>query len=152
MPQLEAEMSQLNRDYEIHKGNYAALVARRESASMTGELGSASGVADFRLIDPPRVTPKPVAPNRMLFLVGALAASLAAGLFVSFAATQVRPVFHDSRTLRELTGLPLLGEVSLVRTDAQKRQQRRSLMRFFASLAALVIAFSIGIAYLFVKS
>ena len=152
MPQLEAEASQLNRDYDIHKSNYASLVSRRESASMTGELGAAAGVADFRLIDPPRVSPKPVAPNRMLLLMAALGASLGAGLFVSFAATQVRPVFHDSRTLREMTGLPLLGEVSLSRSDAQRRQQRRSLLRFFVALATLIVAFSMGIAYLYVKS
>ena len=152
MPQQEAEFSQLNRDYEIHKANYASLVSRRESASLTGELGSTSGVADFRLIDPPRVSPKPVAPNRMLLLIAALGASLGAGLFSSFAATQVRPVFHDSRTLREFTGLPLLGEVSLNRTEVQVRQQRRSLVRFFLAMGVLVLAFSLGIAYLFIKS
>jgi polysaccharide chain length determinant protein (PEP-CTERM system associated) len=152
MPQLETELSQLNRDYEIHKSNYSQLVSRRESATMTGELGSTAGVADFRLIDPPRVSPKPVAPNRMLLLISALGASLGAGLFASFAATQVRPVFHDSRALRELTGLPLLGEVSLNRTDAQRRQQLRSLIRFLVAISVLVIAFSLGIAFLFIKA
>jgi polysaccharide chain length determinant protein (PEP-CTERM system associated) len=152
MPQVEAEFSQLNRDYEIHKANYASLVTRRESAAITGELGSTSGVADFRLIDPPRVSPKPVAPNRFLLLLAALGGSLGAGLFASFAATQVRPVFHDSRSLREFTGLPLLGEISLNRSDAQRRQQRRSMLRFFASLVALMTIYAVGLAYLFIKT
>ena len=65
-PQIEAEAAQLNRDYAIHKKNYEDLVSRRESAAMTGELEGASGVADFRLIDPPRVSPTPVSPNRFL--------------------------------------------------------------------------------------
>ena len=56
MPQLEAEFTQLNRDYEIHKKNYEQLVTRRESAELTGDLESAGGGADFRLIDPPRVS------------------------------------------------------------------------------------------------
>lgn len=152
MPQIEAELSQLNRDYEVHKTNYASLVARRESATLTGELGSTSGIADFRLIDPPRVSPKPVAPNRMLLLLAALGGSLGAGLFASFAATQVRPVFHDARALREFTGLPLLGEVSLNRSDIQRRQHRRSLLRFFVAISVLIGVFALGLAYLAVKT
>ena len=44
---------------------------------MTGKLEDA-GVAEFRIIDPPRVTPTPVAPNRLLLLWGLIAGSLAA--------------------------------------------------------------------------
>ena len=41
-PQIEAEFSQLNRDYGIQKKNYEDLVARRESASLSGDLEGAS--------------------------------------------------------------------------------------------------------------
>ncbi len=47
-PQIEAEAAQLNRDYGVIKKNYEDLVARRQSAVMSGELDVASGVADFR--------------------------------------------------------------------------------------------------------
>ncbi|MBL8379262.1 MAG: chain length-determining protein [Burkholderiales bacterium] len=150
MPQLEAELAQLNRDYDVNKKNYEGLVARRESASLTGELGSASGVADFRLIDPPRVAPQPVAPNRMLLLAAALGISLGAGIFASFAAVQVRPVFHDGRMLREVTGLPLLGVVGLNLTEADRRKERRSLLRFLVALLLLVGLYAGGIAFLYV--
>jgi uncharacterized protein involved in exopolysaccharide biosynthesis len=79
-PQLEAEAAQLNRDYAIHKRNYDSLVSRRESAEISGELEGASGVADFRLIDPPRVSPTPVAPNRLLLLPMALVIALGADI------------------------------------------------------------------------
>lgn len=149
MPQVEAEYTQLNRDYDINKKNYEGLVSRRESASLTGDLGSASGVADFRLIDPPRVSPQPVAPNRMLLLGGALAASLVVGLFACFAAAQLRPVFMDSRTLREITGLPLLGVVSMSVSDAQLRREKRLMMGFFVLLAVLIAAFAAGFGALY---
>lgn len=143
-PQLEAELAQLNRDYEVHKKNYEALAARRESASMTGELESSAGVAEFRLIDPPRASNKPVAPNRLLLLPGALLIALFAGLAASFVASQLRQVFFDSRGLREVTGLPLLGTVSLIRSDAAVRLEKGRIRRFFAAFLGLVAAYGSG--------
>ena len=48
-PQIEAEFTQLNRDYDIHKKNYEQLVTRRESAELSGDLEAAGSIADFRL-------------------------------------------------------------------------------------------------------
>jgi polysaccharide chain length determinant protein (PEP-CTERM system associated) len=140
-PQLETEAAQLNRDYAIHKKNYEDLVARRESASMSGELEVASGVADFRLIDPPRVSPTPVSPNRLLLLPLAFAVALGAGLFVAFAGSQLRPVFHSAGELREKVAIPLLGMVSKVSSAADVRQERVNLVRFMMGSGGLVGTF-----------
>jgi polysaccharide chain length determinant protein (PEP-CTERM system associated) len=137
-PQLEAEASQLNRDYAINKKNYEDLVARRESAEMSGDLESASGVADFRLIDPPRVSNKPVSPNRLVLLAAALFAALAAGVGFAFVATQLRPVFFNTGDLRAQLQLPVLGVVSRVTSEAEKRLDRVHLMRFLAGSGSLV--------------
>jgi len=145
-PQIEAEAAQLNRDYAINKKNYEDLVARRQSAVMSGELDVASGVADFRLIDPPRVAPRPVSPNRLLLLGAALALALASGFAMAFAGTQLRPVFDAASELRAKTGLPLLGVVSLVVGDEQVRQERKELVRFLAGSGGLVILFAAGLA------
>lgn len=151
-PQLEAEAAQLNRDYTINKKNYEDLVARRESAAMTGELDVASGVADFRLIDPPRVSPKPVSPNRLLLMPLALVAGLGAGLFTAFAASQLRPVFHNPADLRTLTNLPLLGVVSRVMSDAERRREKIDMLRFLVGSGSLVGVFAAGLAVMTVMS
>jgi polysaccharide chain length determinant protein (PEP-CTERM system associated) len=142
-PQIESEYAQLNRDYAINKKNYEDLVSRRESASLSGDLESAAGVADFRLIDPPRVSPKPVAPNRLLLLLLALITALGAGGFTAFAASQLRPVFHDARTLRNVIDLPLLGVVTLVLSDAGKQKEKSDLVKFFTLLSALIVSFAV---------
>jgi polysaccharide chain length determinant protein (PEP-CTERM system associated) len=145
-PQLEAEAAQLNRDYEITKKNYDNLVSRRQAAVMSGDLESASGVADFRLIDPPRVSPKPVSPNRLLLLPLVLAAAIGAGLFTAFAASQLRPTFMDVSELRQKTGLPLLGVVSIVLGDDDRRRERMDRLRFIGASGSLVLLFAVGLA------
>lgn len=149
-PQLEAEYTQLNRDYEIHKKNYEQLVTRREAAELSGDLESTGSGADFRLIDPPRASSKPVAPNRLLLLPGGLALALAAGLFVAFIASQIRPVFFDGKTLREVSGLPLLGTVSLLPNPVRKQKERASLKRFLIATFGLISAYGLGIAALLI--
>jgi uncharacterized protein involved in exopolysaccharide biosynthesis len=149
-PRIEAEATQLNRDYAIHKKAYEDLVARRESAALSGNLENVSGLADFRLIDPPRVSPKPVAPNRTMLLALALVAALGAGIAVALAASQLRPVFHRSAELYERFGLPLLGVVSLVQTADERRRERWDLLRFSAASVGLLASFGIGIGALVV--
>jgi polysaccharide chain length determinant protein (PEP-CTERM system associated) len=143
-PQLDAEASQLNRDYVINKKNYDDLISRRQAAIMSGELDVASGVADFRLIDPPRVLPKPVAPNRPMLYMAVLLASIAAGLFVAFAASQLRPVFHKAGELRDRVELPLLGVVSMIMSDADRRREKAGLLRFLVASGSLVGVFLVG--------
>ncbi len=143
-PQIEAEFAQLNRDYDINKKNYNDLVARRESAALSGDLESAAGVADFRLIDPPRASPKPVAPNRLLLLPGALVAAIAAGMAVALAISQLRPVFYDPRSLTDAVGLPLLGCVSYIMSDAELMSRKTEMKKFTGASGALVLLFAIG--------
>lgn len=143
-PQIESEAAQLNRDYAIVKKNYEDLVARRQSAVMSGDLDMASGVVDFRLIDPPRVSPRPVFPNRLLLLGAALVAALFAGLATTFVASQVRPVFDDVHQLRAKTGLPLLGVVSMILTDEDRKRERANRLRFYFGTGGLFASYLVA--------
>lgn len=140
LPKMEAEMAQLNRDYSVHKKNYEALVARRESANMSVEMSAQSGITEFRLIDPPSLPTKPSAPNRMVLVPLAGLAGLGAGLALAFLLAQLRPAFTDARTLREVTGLPVLGIVSLLADPAFERMRRRGLVAFGGGVASFVAA------------
>ncbi len=147
-PQLEAELVQLNRDYDIHKKNFEQLATRREAAELTGDLESVAGIADFRVIDPPRASSRPVAPNRSLLLPLGLLFAIAGGFLAALAASQLRPVFFDGKSLRDQTGLPVLGIVSLLPNEIRHMQERTSLTRFLLAGAALVTVYAVGIAVL----
>ena len=147
-PELETELTQLNRDYEIQKRQYESLVTRRESAAISGSMDATAGVADFRVIDPPLVSPKPVAPNRLLLLSGALAAALAAGVAASLLVSQIFPTVHDVRRLRELGGRPVLGSVTLLANSEVVRRRRRGRWLFAGGVASLVAAYGVAIGLL----
>jgi polysaccharide chain length determinant protein (PEP-CTERM system associated) len=144
-PQLEAEFAQLNRDYDVIKKNYEEMVARRESASLSTDLDNTSGVADFRIIDPPRASSKPVAPNRLMLLAAGLVVAVLAGLVTAFAASQVRPVFHDLSELRQRLEMPILGVVSRQETPEDRRRARVDLLRFGAASGGLAGVYALGL-------
>jgi hypothetical protein len=74
--------------------------------------------------------------------------AIAGGLLAAFAASQLRPVFFDGKSLRDQTGLPVLGIVSLLPTAVRHVQERASLTRFLVAGAALVTVYVVGIAVL----
>ena len=137
IPKVEAEFTQLNRDYAVNKANYEQLLERRISARMSGELTSASGLMSFRIIDPPKVPEIPVGPNRIKFLTIVFFSALLAGIGCAFLISQVRPAFYSQNNLREVTKITVLGAVPMVWTDQQKTQRKRRLFAFGLSLLLL---------------
>jgi polysaccharide chain length determinant protein (PEP-CTERM system associated) len=151
LPKIDMEFTQLSRDYDMQKRQYESLVARRETASLTGKVEEA-GVAEFRIIDPPRVTPNPVAPNRLLLLGVVVAVSLFAGLAVSWLVSQVRPTFHDGRSLREVVQRPLLGMVSILPSHGLRVMRRRAALLFAGGVTSLLASYGAAFVFLFLAA
>ena len=141
IPQVEQEYTQLTRDYDVYRQNYDALLKRRESVTMSGEVESKTDTVDFRVIDPPFVPSQPAWPNRPLLLSLVTLGGLVAGVSVAFLLSQLRRTVTDRRALRELTGLPLLGAVSRVETDETRQRKRKGLLTYLAALGSLIAAY-----------
>lgn len=142
LPQIEAEMKRLNRNYEVNKRQYDALVARLESARISQDADESSDNVKFKIIDPPRVPLEPTGPPRLIFLVTVLVAAAAAGLAVSLLLALTRPVFDSTRSVEAATGLPVLGTVAMVPAPGQVFRKRVSLLLYLTALAALLSAFA----------
>ena len=138
VPQVEAELAQLNRDYQVNKANYEKLLERRESAKISGDLGSTTDLVSFRVIDPPTVSDRPVGPDRRKFFSIIFLGSLLAGIGIAFVISQVRPTFHSQISLREISGKPILGSIPMIWTDAEKVKRRKRLYAFGLSLLSLL--------------
>ena len=140
-PEVEAQLTQLNRDYQVNHDNYQKLVERRESAKLSGELSSATDMLTFRVIDPPTVPLAPAGPNRPRLFSLVFAGALAAGLAVALLLSQVRPTFISQAALRDVTQVPILGSISMNWTTEQKVKRRRRQYAMTASLFALFSAY-----------
>ncbi len=139
VPQAEAELAQLNRDYDVIRRNYEQLVTRRESAALGERMDQSSQVADFRLVEPPRASERAVFPDRKTLAALGLLLSMAAGAAVTFALTKLFPVFNSASELREVSGRPVLGSVSMIVLPTAKLQERRDRLAF-AGAGVLLIA------------
>jgi hypothetical protein len=66
--------------------------------------------------------------------------ALFAGLAAAFLLAQFRPAFVDARNLREITGLPVLGVVSLLSDPVAARLEKRRLAVFGGGVASFAVA------------
>ncbi|MDH3589739.1 MAG: chain-length determining protein, partial [Gammaproteobacteria bacterium] len=141
IPGVEAELAKLNRDYEVTKARYEALLDRFESASLTKDAEQSNEDVKFRVLDPPTVPLQPVGPNRVLFLAVAMLFGLAAGGMFAYAMNQVNPVFVGRANLKQITGAEVLGTISVILTPGQKIARRLQLSAFMLGLGLLVSAY-----------
>jgi polysaccharide chain length determinant protein (PEP-CTERM system associated) len=138
-PQVEAELAQLNRDYDVIRKNYDLMVVRRESASLGVKLDESSQLAEFRLVEPPRVSSTPAFPSRVHLGLIAMVVSMIAGIVAALVADRVRPTIESAAALQAFTRRPMLGSVSVMLTSQALRQRRADVVRF-AIAAATVLA------------
>ena len=139
MPQVEAELAQLNRDYDVIRRNYQQLVERREAASLGIKLDDSAQLADFRIIEPAMVAPKPVFPSKTVLALAAVGASIAAGIAAAFAMSLFFPAVFDEKQLQAVSKRPVIGSVSVVRDDAGRRAFRWEMAQFGGATGLLML-------------
>ena len=78
MPEVEAELAQLTRDYDVLRARYGEMLQQFETAKLSDAVGQRDQV-EFSVLDPPAALAQPVAPPRLLLLLGVLVLGLGAG-------------------------------------------------------------------------
>lgn len=141
VPEVEAEMARLNRDYDIIKANYEKLLERRESARLAQALETKTDGVQIRVIDPPQVPQMPSSPNRLLFLSGVLLLGIGAGVAVAFLLSQLHTTFTTTQRLRDTFSMPVLGSISAIVGDRDRKTQIRNMLAFVIGTAGLFGAY-----------
>lgn len=139
-PKVEAEYAQLNRDYDVNKAQYTALLASYQKAQI-GERADNAGSVRFEVVQPPTASFKPVSPPRGLLLGAALLLGMVAGIGWAYLFHMMRPVVGSARALAEFTGLPVLSVVGVAFPEQVSANRRRQSWAFAAGAASLLVAF-----------
>jgi polysaccharide chain length determinant protein (PEP-CTERM system associated) len=137
-PEVEQEYSRLNRDYDVIKAQYESLVRRLEQARVS-DSAAQSGIVRFEVIEPPHATLAPVWPNRKLLTIAVLFAGVLFGVAVALVPQLLRPTFDNTKALANLTGLPVLGAVSLLPKPGAPLLLRREIRWVSLAAGALVV-------------
>ena len=92
----------------------------------------------FEVIDPPTAKYEPVAPNRPLLIAAALLIALASGGGAAYGLHLLRPVFVSTRQLTGITGLPVLGAISMAWMERHQTRRRRGTAAYVSAMVVLV--------------
>ncbi len=141
-PEVDAELSQLTRDYEVVKDQYTSMLENYEKQQLAERADSAGSVR-FDIVQPPTASFSPVSPQRTLLLAGTLVAALGAGGGLAFLLHLLAPVVASTRNLADMTVLPVLGVVSPAFPVQMAASVRREIFRFVAAGGGLAAAFAI---------
>lgn len=141
IPEVEAQLKQLDRDYEVVKDQHTTLLQRREAARLSQGVEDNASDVTFRVVDPPFVPQNPSEPNKLLLNALVLALALGAGAGVGLLLSLLNPIVVDARMLAATTGLPLLGVVTFNKGNEDTRRDRLRLAAFAACLVLLLGAF-----------
>ena len=137
VPVIEAEFSQLNRDYDVLKSKYEELLSRRESAKISGDREATGQRSQFRIVDPPVIPGFPSGPNRPLLLSAVLLLGVGAGIAVALGLALLNTAYMTVRQLRDDIGLPVLGAISAI-VDSRKKVSRIVDHSLFAVCGVLI--------------
>jgi polysaccharide chain length determinant protein (PEP-CTERM system associated) len=143
-PQVEAEYQQLNRDYDVNKAQYTALLESYQKARL-GERADNAGSVRFEIVLPPTSPLTPAWPKRILLLGLIWLAALGVGGAIAYGLHTIKPILSSVRAVNELTAFPVLGAVSVAFPTAQRKKTWRHVWRISAASACLVVALGIAL-------
>ena len=143
-PQVEAEYQQLNRDYDVNKAQYTALLEGYQKARL-GERADNAGSVRFEVVLPPTSPLVPVWPRRSLLLGLIWLAALGMGGAIAYGLHTLKPILSSVHSVNKLTPFPVLGMVSVAFPTAQKRKFWRHVWRISAATACLIVALGIAL-------
>ncbi len=142
-PRVVADLQRIERDYDQTRKNYEELVERRDRLSITANLGAGSQGVAYKIFERPEVSLIPASQQfRTMLIAGVILLAVGAGAAAALILTFMQKSFTQSSELQTAFGLPVLGALSEVRSEAVVAERRRDVWRLAgagAGLAAVAV-------------
>lgn len=145
IPEVEAELARLDRDYAVNKEQYDTLLKRLESARMSEQADQSTENVKFRVILPPTEPVKPVGPVRPMLNSMVLLAALGAGLGLAVLLAQLHPTFTTRDLLQKATGVPVIGTITAAVQQGLVPWYRRQGALVGAAVSLLLVVYLLNL-------
>jgi len=146
IPEVEASLMSLNRDYSVNKAQYDLMLQRLESSRLTEAAEEQTNIA-FRVIDPPVVASNPAGPPRVLLMTVVLIFSIGSSLALALLMSYSRPVFYSIRSLENHFRIPVLGGIEHVDSEADIAARRFSAIMVTIALVSIICVYGLGVVF-----
>jgi polysaccharide chain length determinant protein (PEP-CTERM system associated) len=140
-PVREQQLSEVLRDYDLLKKNYADLLSKQQSSQLAANLEKQQEGQQFRLVDPPSLPAVPSGPKRLKMSLGGMGAGLFLGLALAFVMDMKSASFHTEQQLTKQFGPAMVLGIPLLLTPAEEKKRiwRRSFEWAAGSVLVLVV-------------
>lgn len=141
VPEIEAQESQLLRDFKQVRDRYQEFLSRKQDLQLSIDVTDSSESVSLRIVEQPNLPTRPSGPPRLLFMSGMLVFALMTGVGFALVLSVLRPVVLTVDQLRMQFDLNVLGNVSRSLSEEETRQRSMELLMFAGATALLFLVF-----------
>ena len=143
-PVREQQLADLTRGYDQSKSTYDELLKKKNESAMATSMELLEQGERFRVVDPPSLPVKPNFPNRLKFYGIGLGIGLALGIIVAGAFEMGDGRLYSEKEIKGLLPVPVLCEIPVVQTAAEKSAQSKRLWRDWVATGVVLVLIVAG--------
>ena len=141
VPEIEAQESQLLRDFKQIRDRYQTLLEGKQDLQLSIDVSDSDESVSLRIVEQPSLPTRPSGPPRLLFMSGMLVFALMSGVGFALVLSVLRPVVLTVDQLRMQFDLNILGNVSRSLSEEETRQRSMELLMFAGATVLLFVIF-----------
>jgi polysaccharide chain length determinant protein (PEP-CTERM system associated) len=139
IPDIEAKLKELTRNYDNDSDYYQKLISRRDSAMISKDANDNTQDIKFVIVDEPRAALKPIGPKRSMFYFAVFLCSAVAGLGLSWLYSGRKMSIHGVEHLESLIGhMKVIGKIQHTNIVARKKTNLNTTLKFGAIFLVMV--------------